>query len=179
MEAAVILPATLENWPLVAGLFSSKGCPSYCWCLTWRAPDAHILDSKGKAQKLRSFLERGVPIGVIAVEQDEAVGWCSAAPRASFARLDRSRTMPAVSKVPTWTINCLFVKRDWRGHGVARGLVQGAVTFARDSGAFEIEAYPYDTAGVSSTHQGRSDLYSACGFVPGDGRRWFRKLQGE
>lgn len=175
----MIQPVTLENWPLVAGLFSSKGCPSYCWCLTWRDPEAHALDTDGKASRLKRFLQEGTPIGVIAVEGRDAVGWCSAAPRESFARLTRSRTMPAVSSLPTWTINCLFVKKQWRGRGVAAQLVDGALRWARDSGAEQIEAYPYDTAGVSSTHQGHSRLYASCGFVHGDGRRWFRDLRGK
>ncbi len=171
------LPATLDRWELVAGLFSSRGCPGYCWCLTWRDPSAHALDAAGKRAALRGFLERGVPLGLIAVENNEAVGWCSTAPRESFARLDRSRTMPRVSSVPTWTINCLFIKKEWRGQGLAVQLVKAAVAYARRSGAAEIEAYPYDTAGISSTHQGRSAVYSECGFVPGEGRRWFRTLE--
>ncbi|WP_219974698.1 hypothetical protein, partial [Rubrobacter xylanophilus] len=35
-----------------------------------------------------------------------------------------------------------------------------------------IEAYPFDTAGLSSTHRGHSSLFKKAGFRQ-DGKRWF------
>lgn len=168
-------PVTEQNWPLLAALFGAQGCPGYCWCLAWRAPNASAMAADRKPAALREFLQLG-PIGVIAVEAGEAVGWCSAADRTTFARLRRSRTMPRVSELPTWTINCLFVKRMWRGRRLAELLVNAAAECARQSGAHELEAYPYDTAGISSTHQGHSQTFARCGLVPGQGRRWVLPL---
>src|SRR6185369_5232211 len=100
----------------------------------------------------------------------------SVAPRTSFARLGRSRTMPLASSAVVWTINCLFIQKPFRGQGVAALLVDAAAGYARDQGAQELEAYPYDTAGISSTHQGHSSLYAGCGFAQGEGRRWVNWL---
>jgi len=85
--------------------------------------------------------------------------------------------MPRVTRPdePTWTVMCFFVPRDHRGEGVTRALVEGAIEYARAEGAAVLEAYPFDTAGISSTHRGHSSVFAAAGFTR-DGLRWSRRL---
>ena len=66
----------------------------------------------------------------------------------------------------------LFVARAERGQGLTASLLEGAVSYAFDSGAEVLEGYPYDTAGVSSQHRGHSSMFRAAGFER-DGKRWF------
>jgi len=54
-------------------------------------------------------------------------------------------------------------------------LLQGAIAHARAAGGQVIEGYPFDTAGVSSTHRGHSSLFKAARFEQ-DGKRWCRSL---
>ena len=164
-----------------AAFFSAKGCPGFCWCAAYRFTDAH---RKGRAQKRTAMLRLvadETPIGVLAFDGDEPVGWCSVAPRATYARLATSRTMPTVNE-NAWTILCLFVRRDHRGAGVAKALVAGALKYARAGGARVVEAYPWDTAGISPTgpaaHWGHSSVYAAAGFRrEGETRRWVHRLR--
>ena len=127
---------------------------------------------------MRTFVDSGVPIGVVACKGDEPVGWCSVAPRETYVRLARSRTMPRVTApaTSTWTVLCFFVARAHRKQRVAQALLEGAVAYARRQGAEVIEGYPFDASGITSTHRGHSALFQAAGFES-DGKRWVRHLR--
>jgi GNAT superfamily N-acetyltransferase len=171
-------PVTRENWETFARLFQAKGAPHYCWCTSYRARNSSQLTDAQKKASMRSSVDAGVPIGVIACKGDEPVGWCSVAPRETYARLERSRVMPRATPpaTPTWTILCFFVARPYRNQHVAQALLEGAVAYAREQGAEVVEGYPFDTAGVSSTHRGHSTMFEAAGFQI-DGKRWFRPVK--
>lgn len=127
---------------------------------------------------MKSSVDSGVPIGVVAREGDEPIGWCSVAPRETYVRLQRSRTMPRATPpaTSTWTILCFFVARSHRNQHVAQALLEGAVAYARRQGAEVVEGYPFDTSGVSSTHRGHSTLFRSAAFQI-DGNRCFRGLR--
>jgi GNAT superfamily N-acetyltransferase len=171
---------TAESWERLARLFEAKGGPHYCWCTAYRVRNASELSGAQKKTCLRGLVDSGVPIGVIACVGDEAVGWCSVAPRETYVRLERSRTMPRVTPAatPTWTIVCFFVARQHRNQRVARALLEGAVAYARRQGAEVVEGYPFDAAGVSATHRGPSRLFESARFRS-DGARWFRRIGGK
>src|SRR5262249_30761631 len=131
-----------------------------------------------KKELMRSSVESCVPIGVIACKGDEPVGWCSVAPRETYVRLEKSRTMPRTTApaVATWTILCFFVPRRYRHQHVAQALLAGAVAYARREGAEVVEGYPSDTSGVSSTHRGHSSIFKSARFTL-DGKHWFLHLR--
>jgi len=58
---------------------------------------------------MERLVKAGTPVGILAYEGKQPVGWCCVAPRESYARLAQSRAMPRVSDAPTWTILCVFV----------------------------------------------------------------------
>ena len=167
----VVRPVTPATWEAMVALFTARGSPHYCWCVPHRFADAPALSSEQKRERMGALVTKGTPVGVLAFAGKEAVGWCSIAPRETYVKLARSRTMPRVSDAPTWTVLCFFVRRDRRGTGVNRALLAGAVRHARSEGAVEIEGYPYDTAGISSTHRGRSEVFADAGFQQ-EGKRW-------
>ena len=135
------------------------------------------LASAEKKAVMRGFVDAHTPIGVLAYADDEPIGWCSIAPRESYVRLETSRTMPRVTPpaTPTWTILCFFIVRARRGQHVTRALLEGALRYARSRGARVVEGYPFDTAGVSSTHRGHSRAFVAAGFRQ-DGKRWVKEM---
>lgn len=171
-------PVTSENWDAFARLFEAKGSPHYCWCTSYRVRNVGELTSAQKKACMRSTVGSGVPVGVLAFKGEEPIGWCSVAPRETYVRLEKSRTMPRATPVatPTWTILCFFVARAHRNQQVARALLDGAVAYARRQGAEVLEGYPFDTAGVSATHRGHSSLFAMARFGR-EGTRWFRKLR--
>jgi GNAT superfamily N-acetyltransferase len=172
-----VRPVTAETWDNFVRLFEAKGSPHYCWCTPFRVAGNPDLTSAQKKQVTRRLVDAATPVGVLAYAGGEPVGWCSIAPRETYVRLEKSRTMPRVTPpaTPTWAILCFFVVRARRGQGVTRALLEGAVRYARRQGARVVEAYPFDTAGISSTHRGHSSVFAAAGFEQ-DGKRWFREL---
>ncbi len=173
-----VRPVGRDNWQDFARLFEARGSPHYCWCTPYRRPSAD-LDRAEKKATMRGHVTRGTPIGVLAYADGEPVGWCSIAPRETYTRLDRSKTMPrrTPETTPTWTVLCFFVARSHRGSGVTLALLEGAVAYARAHGAKVVEGYPFDTAGITSTHRGHSSVFLAAGFRQ-QGRRWARALRG-
>ena len=173
-----VAPVTTENWDTFARFFETRGGPHYCWCTPYRARNAPELTGAEKKACMRTLVDSGVPIGVLACKGDEPIGWCSIAPRETYVRLAKSRTMPRVTSTgtSTWTVLCFFVARPYRGQHVAQVLLEGAVASARGRGAEVVEGYPFDTAGVSSTHRGHSRIFKSARFRI-DGKRWFRRLR--
>jgi GNAT superfamily N-acetyltransferase len=171
-------PVTSETWKTFCRLFEAKGSPHYCWCTSYRVRNATELTGPEKKAIMQSSVESGVPIGVVACKGDEPVGWCSVAPRETYVRLERSRTMPRVTPpaTATWTILCFFVARPHRNQRVAQALLEGAVAYARQRGAEVVEGYPADTSGVSSTHRGHSRMFRSAGFKI-ESKRWFLRLR--
>jgi GNAT superfamily N-acetyltransferase len=168
-----VRPVTGDNWEDFVRLFEARGSPHYCWCTPYRFRNAHQMSDSEKKSGMRRQVGRATPIGVIAYQGDEPVGWCSVAPRESYVKLERSRTMPRVTPpaTATWTVLCFFVARAQRGKHVPHALLRGAVAYARAQGARVVEGYPFDTAGISSTHRGHSSVFEAARFRQ-DGRRW-------
>jgi len=164
---------TGENWRDFERLFEARGGPHYCWCTPFRFRDATEMTKTEKKAAMRRLVTRATPIGVLAYEGDSPVGWCSIAPRETYVKLERSRTMPRVTppEIATWTVLCFFVARPHRDKGIARALLEGAVDYARAEGAAVVEGYPFDSAGISATHHGHSSIFKAAGFRR-DGRRW-------
>lgn len=173
-----IHPVTASNWDDFERLFSKRGSPHYCWCSVYRFANNQDLTKDERKEGMRRLVSGGTPIGVVAYDAREPVGWCSVAPRESYVKLERSRTMPRVtdSDTPTWTVLCFFVVRSARGEGVSLALLRDAVDYAREAGAEIVEGYPFDTAGISSRHRGHSRVFEAAGFQQ-DGRRWFLELR--
>jgi GNAT superfamily N-acetyltransferase len=176
-KAIRVRPVTTATWADFEALFTARGSPHYCWCAVYRFKGAHVMSSEEKRRMTRRLVEDGVPIGVLAYDAEVPVGWCSVAPRESFVKLERSRTMGRASSAPTWTVLCFFVRRTHRRAGVAQALLGGALTAARAGGARVVEGYPHDTAGISATHRGHSRLFRALGFRR-DGARWAIELEG-
>lgn len=172
-----VQPVTSERWPDMIRLFEGKGGPHYCWCMPYRHPRSQDLDKSDKKTAMEALVIDGTPVGLLAYDVDDPVAWISVAPRETFPKLTRSKVMPDRGEDGVWTILCLFVRRDWRGKNVTHVLLEGAVEYARSNGARIVEAYPWDTAGITATNMGHSTMYENAEFVPDEGRRWVRRIE--
>jgi GNAT superfamily N-acetyltransferase len=173
MDSITVHPVTMKTWGDFVRLFQARGGPHYCWCTPYRFPGAQTMSRDQKTEAIQGLVIGHTPVGVLAYVGQEPVGWCSVAPRETYARLDRSRTMPRVTptETPTWTVLCFFVVRGHRGQGLPVALLRGAVDYARSRGAVVVEGYPFDSAGITSTHRGHSRVFRQAGFIA-DGSRW-------
>jgi GNAT superfamily N-acetyltransferase len=139
-----------------------------CWCLSYRLPskENQSLTGKARGRRVAALIEQGPP-GVLAYDGDEVVGWAGVHPRAdtSFAT---NRRIPHVDDLDVWSVWCIRVRPGHRGKGISHALLDGAVGFARDSGAPAIEGYPVDNDGakvdLTMAYVGTRRLFEKAGF---------------
>lgn len=145
-----------ENWGVFEGFFESKGCPHYCWCMAWRTNENKkaIPGKHGKKLAIKSRVDEGVPIGLLALKENTSIAWCSIAPRETYRSLGGDD-----SKEGVWSLTCFFIKREYRNMGVASKLLEAAIKYATTNGAKYVEAYPVDPNSESKS-------YRFMGYVP-------------
>jgi GNAT superfamily N-acetyltransferase len=169
-----VLPATPERWPDVETIFGAKGCSVArgCWCTFYRHSGtgySSLGGSRAKANRaeLKALVDSGNPPGLLAYRGTTPVGWISFGPREEFGKLERSPVMKPVDDKDVWSIICFVVPSEYRGQGVARALLKGAIAYARTHGAAIVEAYPVDKADRSKDDAmwfGAKSMYDHAGF---------------
>jgi GNAT superfamily N-acetyltransferase len=134
----------LDHWNDFVRLFGERGACGGCWCMIWRLKKAEFDAQKGEQnrQSMRHLVESGEPIGVLLYVEGQPAGWCAAAPRKVYVRLERSRVFKPIDAQPVWSISCLFIAKSYRRQGLSAELVQAAIHFCGQHGATMIEAYP-------------------------------------
>jgi hypothetical protein len=136
-----------------------------CWCLSYR--DSRVPNAERPAH-LRSLCAEEPGPGVLVYVDDEVAGWCSVAPRSTYRRLMRSRTIPFLDDRDPWSIVCFVVRAGFRRRGLMHPLLDGAVGHAGAHGAEVVEGYPAETGGtridVISGYVGTVELFEAHGF---------------
>jgi GNAT superfamily N-acetyltransferase len=163
-------PLTPERWGDFERLFGPRGACGGCWCMWWRLPTREFNAGKreGNREVMRGLVEGGAVPGLLAVAGGEAVGWCAVAPRGDYRRLERSRTLAPVDDLPVWSVPCFFVARAWRGRGVGRRLLEGAVDHVRSCGGRIVEGYAVvpkkERMPDVFAYHGPLSLFRACGF---------------
>jgi ribosomal protein S18 acetylase RimI-like enzyme len=171
----VVRPLTPARWPDLEAIFNARGCSVArgCWCMYYRVSGKPPPVPAGRTragQNRRAFkalVDKGRFTGLIAYRGRTPVGWLSLGPREDFAKLERSPVMKAVDDRPVWSIICFVVPAEFRGQGVARTLLEGAIAFARRKRIKLLEAYPVDKAGRSNDEWmwfGAKSMFDACGF---------------
>jgi GNAT superfamily N-acetyltransferase len=107
--------------------------------------------------------------GVLAYVDDEPAGWCSVAPRSTYRRLLRSRTIPTLDDRDAWSAVCFVVRPGYRKRGLMHVLLAGAVDHAAAHGAAVVEGYPVETGGtrvdVISGYVGTVEVFQRAGFT--------------
>ena len=165
-----IEPATAARWPDVEALFGANGACGGCWCRFWKQDGAQYRAGKGAPNRRalrRSVLDGEVP-GLLAYAGEQPVGWVAVGPRAAYPRLGGHRTLGPVDGLPVWSAPCFFVKRGWRGLGVAGALLAAAADRARRAGAPALEGYPIDSdakLGPAFVYTGVLSTFARAGFV--------------
>lgn len=164
-----VLELTPETWPALEGLFSANKTVGGCWCTWFMQPNAEVRAGWGEGN--REFLREhlGAPLGLLALDGDEPVGWVAVAPRSTYPRLATSKLTRSDAGPDTWSVTCFFVHRSARGRGLAARLLSSAVDFAAERGAAAIEGHPVDTERARRSsgelYHGTLDMFLAAGFT--------------
>jgi GNAT superfamily N-acetyltransferase len=161
-----VLPATGRWDDFATFMVPRKPGAGGCVCMSYR--DAR-LGMPERIEYMRSECSAEPGPGVLAYVDGEVAGWCSVAPKSTYRRLMRSRTIPHLDEErDPWSIVCFVVRGGYRKRGLMHDLLDGAVEHARASGAAMVEGYPVDTGGervdVISGYVGTVALFEAHGF---------------
>jgi GNAT superfamily N-acetyltransferase len=134
--------------------------------MRWRVTSADYQRSttESRAATLEELVRKGTPVGVIAYVDGDPVGWCSIAPRDTYAALERSQALPRVDDAPVWSVVCFFVARRVRRQGLTLGLLKAAVEYARSQGAEIVEGYPVEPGSRLYTYMGSPSTFRRAGF---------------
>lgn len=154
-------------------LFSCSEASDLCRCM-WFIKSVKAYHADGPGGNWRDFRQlaetSAESLGLIAVADGQAVGWCALGPRARFAR--GIRTPSFQGRDPSedesaWLMPCLFVAPSFRGKGLTGALIEHAVEHARSRGAACIEAFPYlgKKRRTKDVQVGFSPQFEALGFV--------------
>jgi GNAT superfamily N-acetyltransferase len=164
-------PVTPERWGDFERLFGPQGACANCWCMFQRMPHREFNAASGAERKaaMRAIITGGNVPGLLAYAGAEPVGWCSVAPRETYAALERSRILKPVDDQPVWSVVCFFIARAARRQGLTVALLRAAIDHARAHGARILEGYPKDltsttTPDVFAWH-GTASAFRQAGFT--------------
>jgi GNAT superfamily N-acetyltransferase len=130
-----------------------------------------------------------MPTGILGYRDGEVIGWCSIAPRETYERLNRSRTIPRIDDRATWSLACFYIRKDEQGKGLSLEFVRAAVDLAASHHAEVVEAYPVEPEidadgqwhpAKSYSFMGYRSTFERAGFqevTPGGAKRIIMRLE--
>jgi len=159
-------PVTLERIDDLRRFSNQHGKFRYCSCMRWRMRSSEFAASTKdyRVLALERLVREGHPVGMLAYSDREPIGWCSIAPRDSYAGLERYRALPRIDDCPVWSVACFFVASKFRRQGRTLGLLRAAVSYARSHGAKVIEGYPVEPDSGLYTYMGSPSAFRGAAF---------------
>jgi ribosomal protein S18 acetylase RimI-like enzyme len=150
-----ILPATTERFDDAEHTLTGGGDGASCQCQWWTLTNADFQKTSldERTELLRQQLGDDPAPALIAYVDGEPAAWVRIGPRTTQARILRTKAIISHSTEQlddpdVWAISCFAVRKEHRGRGLGRSLIDAAVEHARAHGARVVEAYPVDpTAG--------------------------------
>jgi GNAT superfamily N-acetyltransferase len=126
-----------------------------CYCRYWHYQEGphdwigrcHLEPERNRSELCEAVEAQARPAGVVAVDDDEVVGWLKLAVASELPKLYEQRLYRGLpcfdgERDAVWVIGCVLVASSARRRGVARALIEGATDCARRHGARAIEALP-------------------------------------
>lgn len=162
----VCRPVTASRFPDLELVMGEKAVTRNCFCMYWRRPNGGFADERPNRERFSERVSEGPPPGLIAYLDGEPVGWVQVGPRDEFPTIERSRLLKPVDDSETWTVNCFVVRSAFRKRGVAQGLLDAALAYARHRGVSLVEAYPVDgeRSSVVDYYTGTLGMFARRGF---------------
>src|SRR5262245_52537534 len=165
-------PLDTDTWSDFARLVeANNGVWGGCWCMGFHPEGLGQDRTAGQNRRAkRAHVREGTVHQVLVYDGDEVVGWCQFGPPAELPNIkNRAAYEKEAGEQPDWRIGCLFTDKRYRGEGVARAAVTGALDAIRAAGGGLVEAYPEQVEGRKPQrgayfHTGPEDLFTDLGF---------------
>ena len=143
--------------------------------MTWRLESKEYEKNKGAGNRelFHQLVKSKEPLGIVAFEGGEPIGWCSISPREKLIRLEHSRLFKRIDDTPVWSITCMFIKKEYRKKGISSMLIKEASRYALSKGAKAIEAYPV----ISAKNKIMPDVFAYYGLASAFKKAGFKKVK--
>ncbi|HWS23921.1 MAG TPA: GNAT family N-acetyltransferase [Anaerolineales bacterium] len=164
-------PLTIGNWEKFVDLFGERGACGGCWCTHWKMNPKQFRESCGATayEFQKMTVASGIVPGLLAFENNQAVGWIAVEPRSQYPRMEKARSTKSADNQEVWSISCFFTRKSHRRRGVSTELLKYTVEYARSKGAKILEGYPTDTKlrnfPDAFVYTGLSETYQSVGFT--------------
>lgn len=171
--AVEIHPVTaerVEDWLALFDddVFAGKPEWSACYCvepheLDPANPDGVMGPWRDKRQAMIERFAAGTTFGYLAYVDGRPAAWVNASRRCDYTLFRRGDD----ADEETVGVACFAIAPPYRGHGVAKALLDRVVADAASRGATAVEAYPFNegVVGDSPDFRGPRSLYDARGFT--------------
>ncbi len=168
--AMAIYPLSETNLADFTRLMGASSSSDHCRCMWFIKPVRKFHDD-GAAGNGRDFddLARrdGQPLGLLAYDGSDPVGWCACGPRARYLRalgMPTFRGRDPAEDETVWLIPCLFVHPRARGQRLTVELVRQAVAMATAAGARAVEAFPHAVRAGADPQVGVARIFEQAVF---------------
>ncbi|QNE36008.1 GNAT family N-acetyltransferase [Leifsonia shinshuensis] len=151
--AFTIRPLDPTTWDAFAALCDRHAGGGFggCYC-TWfhgekhSAPDSRPERPAGSTKELKHDLVlAGDAHAALVFDGDLAVGWAQfGSPEELPGIRHRKEYLETTTSLPDYRITCVFVDRQYRGRGVGRLAIAGALDLIAAAGGGVVEGYPRD-----------------------------------
>jgi GNAT superfamily N-acetyltransferase len=150
MTEVLVVPATAERWPSLGRVFGPREKnPASCWCQRFRRHD----EPDNREALRREVHEAVVPVGLLAILDEDVVGWTRVVPRSTLPGITENRALARIldEDPDAWWVSCFVVRRERRSRGIGVALLEAAVDWAAEHGASVLDGHPVDTEGLTGT----------------------------
>ena len=122
-----------DSWADFELLFGKKGASGGCGCMLWRLSPDEFEAQKGDGNRkaMQRLAESKISPGILAYDDDTAIGWCAIAPREEYPKLNASRILKPVDEKSVWSVSCFFINKAYRRKGVSVKLLNAAAEYKK------------------------------------------------
>jgi GNAT superfamily N-acetyltransferase len=158
------------NWDKLEALFETSEECKECWCMNHRSEPSLCPTGNQAKNAMKNEIRTGRAFGLLAFENNTAVGWCAIDPVATQIGHDYCLQKEKKISPNSWMIHCLYIDSAYRGAGVSKILIASAIEKAKSEGATEVLAFPIpeDSTGKFpkdiAEFSGRLSTYQKLGF---------------
>ena len=153
--------------------FQDHGDWAFCYCLEGhldRKTQEEWTNPEERREKAIQLINDGTMQGYLAYMGREIVGWCNVNDRGNYRYLTEmfheiGYTPEESDNVKVKTIFCFLIAPEYRGRGIAQGLLGRVCEDAAKEGYTAVEAYPFADKGFEYQYHGTYSMYQRNGFL--------------
>jgi GNAT superfamily N-acetyltransferase len=162
-------PSTWDDFACLAE--RHNGVWGGCWCVWFHQSDTVKRGSAAFNRELkRSLVLQGRAHAALVYDGDKPVAWCQFGSPDELPHIYHKKAVETADyQRPDWRITCFFVDKEYRGLGVAKAALTGALDLIARAGGGVVESYPQDMLGKKTSgsflYNCTRSLFEDCGFA--------------